>query len=108
MSIVGLEIIQQMAIAELHDIDNQLVRLSQLKGSLASGMGDYLQMMTNLDPDSPEFKIIQAKRLKLAAYEKKIDGEIQRYQNKRKKVEGRLNSTSQMLDGNIHRQYGRR
>ena len=108
MSIVGLEVIQQMAIAMLHDVDNQLVRLAQLKSSLSSGMGDYLQMMSNLDPDSPEFKIIQAKRQKLAAYEKKIDAEIQSYQNRRKKLEGQLNGVSQMLDGNIHRAYGGR
>lgn len=105
MSIVGMEIIQQMAIAMLHDIDNHLVRLSQLKSSLMNGMGDYLGAMANLDPESPEFKVLQAKRQKLAAYEKKIDAEIQQYQNRRQKVEAQLNNASKIVNNNIQRFY---
>ena len=108
MSIIGMEVIQQMAIAMLHDVDNQLVRLAQIKSALMSGMGDYLQTMSNLDPDSPEFKIIQRKRQQLAAYEKKIDMEIQQYQNRRQKLEGQLNNASQVLNKNISRAYGGR
>ena len=108
MSIVGMEIIQQMAIAMLHDTDNHLVRLAQLKSSLSSGMGDMTQAMANLDPDSPEFKTLQAKRQKLAAYEKKIDGEIQMYKNRREKIEGQLNGATDTVRKNIHRMYGGR
>ena len=103
-----MEIIQQMAIAMLHDTDNHLVRLAQIKSSLGAGLGDTLQAMSNLDPDSPEFKILQAKRQKLAAYEKKIDGEIQMYQNRRQKIEGQLNNAGRMIHGNIQRAYGGR
>ena len=108
MSIIGMEIIQQMAISMLHDVDNQLVRLAQVKSALMSGMGDYLQAMSNLDPDSPEFKIIQRKRQQLAAYEKKIDMEIQNYQNRRQKLELQLNNASKIIDRNIQRAYGGR
>ena len=73
-----------------------------------TGMGNYLQTMSNLDPDSPEFKIIQRKRQMLAAYEKKIDMEIQQYQNRRQKVEGQLNNAQRMIHGNIQRAYGGR
>ena len=106
MSIIGMEIIQQMAIAMLHDVDNQLVKFAQIKSSLMAGMDDYLTTMSSLDPNSPEFKIIQKKRQQLAAYEKKIDMEIQRYQNQRQKLEHQLNNAGRMIDRNINRAYG--
>lgn len=103
MALTSNEILQQTALAQMHDIDNCITKLSQIKSSLLASTTELLDTASTLDPDSPEMKMIERRRLQLAAYEKRIDQEIQMYQNNRKKAEARFQMASQNVDKSIQR-----
>jgi len=103
MALSSNEIIQQQALAQMHDLDNVISRLNQVKTNLLSSTTDLLNFASTLDPDSPEMKTIERRRQQLAVYEKKIDQEIQNYQNKRKMAEARFQTASQNVDKAIER-----
>ena len=103
MALVSNEILQQTALAQMHDIDNCITRLNQVKSTLLSSTMELLSMVDTLDPDSPELKVLERRRQQLAAYEKKIDQEIQDYQNKRKKAEARYQNATQNVENSIQR-----
>ena len=105
MSIVSYEIQQQNATNMLHNIDTHLIKLSQMKNSLLTEVQQNLEAQSSLEPNSPEMQVLEKKRLALAALEKKIDTEIQQYQNKRQKVEELLNNCEQKVKQNIARFY---
>lgn len=107
MALVSNEILQQTALAQMHDIDNCITRLNQVKSSLLASTTELLDMASTLDADSPEMKMLERRRQQLAAYEKKIDQEIQDYQNKRKKAEARYQNASQNIDKSIQRMTAR-
>ena len=108
MALASNEIRQMQALAMIHDLDNQISRLNNLKMNLVNSQTDLLNFGASLDPDSPEMKTLERRRQQLAAFEKKIDAEIQMYQNRRKKAEGMLQSSSQNVDKAIQRMYGGR
>jgi len=108
MALVSNEILQQTALAQMHDIDNCITKLNQIKAGLLSSSTELLEMASSLDTDSPEMKALERRRQILAAYEKKIDQEIQDYQNKRKKAEARFQNASQNIDKSIQRMSGGR
>ena len=107
MALASNEITQQTALAMIHDFDNIITRLSTTKMSLSQQCADLLSFGSSLDPESPEMKTIERRRQMLAAYEKKIDGEIQQYQNKRKMAERMLEQTTQKVNKAIDRGFGR-
>lgn len=108
MALASNEIRQQLALAMMHDLDNMIGRLTNIKMNLVNATTDLLNFASALDPDSPEMKTIERRRQQLAAYEKKIDAEIQMYQNRRKKAEGIYQAAGQNVDGAIKRMYGGR
>ncbi len=108
MALASNEIVQQTSLAMMHDLDNIIGRLTTQKMSLTSQVADLLSFGSTLDPDSPEMKTINRKRQMLAALEKRIDAEIQQYQNKRKMAEGLNQTSTQNVDRAIHRGFGRR
>ena len=108
MALASNEIVQQTAIAMMHDCDNIIGRLTATKMSLTQSTTDLLAFSSTLDPESPEMKQIERRRQMLAAYEKKIDAEIQQYQNKRKMAEGLLQSATHNVDRAIQRGFMRR
>lgn len=76
--------------------------------TLSQSMADLLTFGSSLDPDSPEMKSIERRRQMLAAYEKKIDAEIQQYQNRRKMAEGILQTATRNVDNAIQRGFSGR
>lgn len=106
MALASNEIRQQQALAMIHDLDNMIGRLSTMKMNLVNTSTDLLSLGSTLDPDSPEMKVIERRRQQLAAYEKKIDAEIQIYQNRRKKAEAILQNSTQKVKEAIERMYG--
>ena len=106
MALASNEIRQQQALAMIHDLDNIINRLNNVKMNLLTATTDLLNFGSALDPDSPEMKTIERRRQQLAAYEKKIDAEIQVYQNRRKKAEAMLQESSQNVDKGIKRMFG--
>ncbi len=107
MAIASSEVRQQTYIAMIHDISNVLTRLNSTKMNLLNSMTNLLNTAAMLDPDSPEFKQINSRRNMLAAYEKKLDMEIQQYQNRLKKLEAAKDGLGQSIDRNISKFYGK-
>ena len=103
MALASNEIRQQQSLAMIHDLDNLITRLNSDKMNLLTNITNILSVASSLDQDSPEAKSLEKRRQMLAAYEKKIDAEIQNYQNKRKMAEAMLQSSSQNVDQAIKR-----
>ena len=107
MALVANEIQQQQSLAMMHDLDNMISRLNTVKSSLLASQTELLNFGGSLDPDSPEMKMIEKRRMQLAAYEKKIDAEIEAYKNKRQIAEARYKSSGEKVQKAIERCYSR-
>ncbi|MDD3593123.1 MAG: hypothetical protein PHX18_00675 [Candidatus Gastranaerophilales bacterium] len=108
MALASSQIREQMYIAQEHDLNNILTRLNSIKMNLSNNMNDLLNVGTNLDPDSPESRVIEARRQKLALLEKKMDMEIAQYQNRLKAVESLRNQSKETVNRAIEKSYGGR
>lgn len=108
MALVSNEIKQQQSLAMMHDLDNMITRLCSVKSSLLNSQTELLNFGASLDPDSPEMKMLEKRRQQLAAYEKKIDAEIDAYKNKRKVVEALYQTSKENVNKAIERSYAGR
>ena len=105
MALASNEIRQQQALAMMHDLDNIINRLNSIKMNLLNSTTDLLNFASSLDPDSPEMKKLEARRQQLVAYEKKIDADIQSYQNRRQKAEHMHKDATEKVGKAIERMY---
>ena len=106
MALASNEIRQQQALAMIHDLDNIINRLNGIKMNLLTSTTDLLNFASSLDPESPEMKTLEARRQQLVAYEKKIDAEVQMYQNRRQKAENMLKDATDKVGKAIDRMSG--
>lgn len=107
MALASSQIREQMYIAQEHDLNNIITRLNGIKMNLVNNINDLLNVGTNLDPDSPESRVIEARRQKLAMLEKKMDMEITQYQNRLKAVESLRAQAKEQVGKATEKAYGR-
>jgi hypothetical protein len=85
------------------DLEYQIQTLMQTQTQLADQGGALITISTDLDPDSPESRMIEAKRQKLQVMDKKIQAELVRYQGLLKMAEAEMQSAEQLVDKAIQR-----
>ncbi len=102
--IIRLQTLKSMQL----DLEYKIQTLTQTKMQLASQGFELLSIGSDLDPESPESKHLEQRRQKLQIMEKKIDLEINRYQNMLKMAEEEIQSAQKIIDSSIKRsfQYG--
>ena len=72
---------------------------------LVASSDEILALGNDLDPENPAVKQLEARRDKLTVLEKKLDLQMQEYQNRLKMVNAELQSCQGAVDHAIQRSF---
>ncbi|HSA07625.1 MAG TPA: hypothetical protein P5556_10665 [Candidatus Gastranaerophilales bacterium] len=84
-------------------LEYRIQTLSATKIQVADRAVNLVTIGSDLDPQSPEYKTMEARREKLLLMEKKLDQELLRYQTLLKAVSAEVQSAQKIVDNSIKR-----
>lgn len=100
--ISGIIRLQFLKMREL-ELSNRIQTLTQTQAQLVDQSASMVSIASELDPGSPEARLLEARREKLVSMEKKLVAELTRQQNMLKMVETEIESAQQLVDKAIQR-----
>lgn len=86
-------------------LESKIQWIASAKMELVASSDEILALGNDLDPENPAVKQMEARREKLTALEKKLDLQMQEYQNRLKMVETELQSAKGAVDKSIERSF---
>lgn len=101
MGLISASIRKQYLIAYRNELEYKLQLITQAKMGLSESVSDLLNVGTDLDPESPVIKQLQQRQAKLNLLEKKLDMQMNEYQEKLKMVEREIESCDAMFESNL-------
>ncbi len=87
------------------DFEYKLQLVSQSRMGLSNQINNILNIGTDLDPDAPEFKKLQARQQRLQMIDKKLEQQMLRFQTKLKMIETEIESVKKQVDSSIKRAF---
>lgn len=87
--------------ASQSDLEYKIQLVSKAKLDISTQTTELVNAGTDLDPNSPVVKQLEARREKLHLMEKQLDQQMLAYQNRLKLIETEYKSCSQMFDKNV-------
>ena len=87
------------------DLEYKVQLITEAKMNLSRTVTDLLNVGTDLDSDDPVVKKLEARKERLNVMEKKLDMQMQQYQQKLQMIEKEMESCEQMLQKNIDRSF---
>lgn len=87
------------------DLEYKVQLITEAKMNLSKTCTDLLNVGSDLDADNPLIKKLEARKERLNIMEKKLDMQMQQYQNTLKMIEQEMQSCDQMLQKNIERSF---
>lgn len=87
------------------DLEYKIQTLSQTKMQLSAQSFELVTIGSDLEPNSPEVKLLEQRRQKLHLMEKKIDEEMIKHQNMLKMAEAEMDSAQKIIDNSIKRSF---
>lgn len=85
------------------DIDGQIEETLNTINQVAAYSSDLVTIGDNLDPDTPESKMLNQRKHKLENMEKKLNADLTKYQNQLKLVQGQIQTFQGLVDHGIQR-----
>ena len=82
-------------------LENKIQWISTAKMELVASSDEILALGNDLDPDNPAVKQLEARRDKLTNLEKRLDIQLQEYQNRLNMVNTELESCKGAVDNSI-------
>ncbi len=101
VSHIRLQYLTQMRL----DLEYKMTLLTQSKMSLMQSASDLITVGSDMDPESPQSKMIAQRQAKLKILEQKLDLHMQEYQARLKMIETEEQSCRAMQDANIQRSF---
>ena len=86
-------------------LETKIQWIATAKMELVASSDEILALGNDLDPDNPAIKQLEARRDKLAILEKKLDLQMQEYQNRLKMVDAELQSAQGAVDSAIKNSF---
>ena len=83
------------------DLEYKIQLVSKAKMDLSSQSAELISAGTDVDPNSPVVKQLEARREKLQMLEKKLDQQMLAYQSKLALVETEFKSAQKMFQNNV-------
>jgi hypothetical protein len=85
------------------DLEFKIQQISQTKMNLSSTIESLtdLNAGSDLDPNSPEIKLLNQRQERLHLVEKKLDAEMERYQTQLNAVTVEIDSANKLLEGDV-------
>lgn len=87
------------------DLEYKIQLITQAKMGLSQSVTDLLNAGTDLDPDNPVVKQLEARKEKLYLLEKKLDMQLQQYNSKLQMIEKEMESSKAMFDKNVQSSF---
>ena len=87
------------------DLENRIQSITESKMSLTRSINDLVSAESDMDPESEIVKQLQARKDKLNALDKKLDMQLEMYNNQLKMIDKALESCRGMIDKNIERTF---
>lgn len=88
------------------NLEEKIQSVLTAKLELSSSINNIIGISSNLEPDSPEVRVLEARKERLQQMEKQLDQQLQNYQIQLKMVEAEMQQSMQSLDKNIQLTYG--
>lgn len=85
------------------DLEYKMMLITQASRDLSRSTSDILKITTDLDPDSPIVKNLNARMQKLQAIEKQLELKMEHYSTRLKAIEEEINATKGMIDSGMKR-----
>lgn len=101
MGLLSASIRKQYLIAYKNELEFKLQTISQAKMGLSQSVSDLLNVGTDLDPESAVVKQLEQRKARLNLLEKKLDLQMNEYQEKLKMVEKEMESCDAMFESNL-------
>ena len=86
-------------------LETKIQWIASAKMELVSSSDEILALGNDLDPDNPAVKQLEARRDKLSVLEKRLDLQMQEYQNRLKMVDAELQSCQGAVDSAIQKSF---
>lgn len=82
-------------------LESKIQWITSAKMELVASSDEIMALGNDLDPENPAIKQLEARRDKLVVLEKKLDLQMQEYQNRLKMVDAELQSAQGAVDAAI-------
>ena len=86
-------------------LESKVQWIASAKMELVASSDEILSLGNDLDPDNPAVKQLEARRDKLTILEKRLDLQMQEYQNRLNMVKAELQSCQGAVDSAIQRSF---
>ena len=86
-------------------LESKIQWIATAKMELVASSDEILALGNDLDPENPAVKQLEARRDKLTVLEKRLDLQMQEYQNRIKMVDAELQSCQGAVDSAIQRSF---
>ena len=86
-------------------LESKIQWIATAKMELVASSDEILALGNDLDPENPAVKQLEARRDKLTVLEKRLDLQMQEYQNRIKMVDAELQSCQSAVDSAIQRSF---
>ena len=86
-------------------LESKIQWIASAKMELVASSDEIMALGNDLDPENPAVKQMEARRDKLTVLEKKLDLQMQEYQNRLKMVNAELESMRGAVDKAIERSF---
>ncbi len=86
-------------------LESKIQWISTAKMELVASSDEIMSLGNDLDPDNPAVKQLEARRDKLIVLEKKLDLQMQEYQNRLNMVNAEFESAKNAVDAGIRNSF---
>ncbi|MBQ7125838.1 hypothetical protein IJO12_02005 [bacterium] len=88
-----------------YSLETKIQWIATAKMELVASSDEILALGNDLDPESPAVKQLEARRDKLNVLEKRLDMQMEEYQNRLNMVNAELESAKSAVDASIERSF---
>jgi len=88
-----------------HDLEYKIQLINTSRTNLLSSINESMANGADMEPDSPEVKLMEQRKQRLMLIDKKLEMELQQYQTQLQMINAEENSVNQSLQQNIERSY---
>jgi len=82
------------------DLEYKMQLLSGTKLQILNSMNELISVGSDLDPDSPEMKLLEQRRQRLELVNKKLDSQLETYKTQLSAITNELESVNKMVENN--------
>ena len=101
MGLLSASIRKQYLIAYKNELEYKMQLITQSKMGLSTSVTELMKTGTDLDPENPIVKQLEQRKERLNQLEKKLDMQMNEYQEKFKMVEKEIESCDAMFESNM-------